>query len=60
MRQTRIEKSRRPAARARRYADETAALPDSLDPRDPDIVRAKRLRPRPGGGGDAAGRSYRS
>ncbi|MFF3714425.1 hypothetical protein [Streptomyces prasinus] len=57
MRQTRIEKSRRPAARARRYADETAALPDSLDPRDPDIVRAKRLRP---GGGDAAGRSYRS
>ncbi|MFD3732991.1 hypothetical protein [Streptomyces sp. NPDC058632] len=57
MRQTRIEKSRRPAARARRYADETAALLDSLDPRDPDIVRAKRLGRRPKGGRDAAGRS---
>ncbi|WP_431987415.1 hypothetical protein [Streptomyces griseoflavus] len=43
MRQTRIEKPRRPA-RSRRYADEGSALPDSLDPRDPDIVRAKRLR----------------
>ncbi|MFF8033834.1 MULTISPECIES: hypothetical protein [unclassified Streptomyces] len=43
MRQTRIEKPRRPA-RARRYADETSALIEPLDPRDPDIVRAKRLR----------------
>ncbi|MFC9112577.1 MULTISPECIES: hypothetical protein [Streptomyces] len=43
MRQMRIEKSRRPA-RHRRYADETAVFPESLDPRDPDIVRAKRLR----------------
>ncbi|WP_439812422.1 hypothetical protein [Streptomyces sp. P9-2] len=42
MRQTRIEKTRRPA-RHRRYTDETAAFPESLDPRDPDIVRAKRL-----------------
>ncbi|MEU3142905.1 MULTISPECIES: hypothetical protein [unclassified Streptomyces] len=57
MRQTRIEKTRRPAARARRYADETAALLDSLDPRDPDIVRAKRLGPRPKDGHGAAGRS---
>ncbi|MFC5956049.1 hypothetical protein ACFP51_16705 [Streptomyces pratens] len=57
MRQTRIEKSRRPAARARRYADETAALLDSLDPRDPDIVRAKRLGPRPRNGQDTSGRS---
>src|SRR5688500_9957177 len=46
MRRTRIEKPRRPA-RARRYADETSGLIDPLDPRDPDIVRAKRLRPRP-------------
>ncbi|GAA3171454.1 MULTISPECIES: hypothetical protein [Actinomycetes] len=45
MRQTRIEKPRRPA-RARRYAQERAAIIDSLDPRDPDIVRAKRLRQR--------------
>ncbi|CAL9564617.1 MULTISPECIES: hypothetical protein [Streptomyces] len=43
MRQMRIEKTRRPA-RYRRYTDETAAFPESLDPRDPDIVRAKRLR----------------
>lgn len=43
MRQTRIEKTRRPA-RYRRYSDEAAAFPESLDPRDPDIVRAKRLR----------------
>ncbi|GAB2774815.1 hypothetical protein GCM10027073_04420 [Streptomyces chlorus] len=57
MRQTRIEKSRRPAARARRYADETAALLDSFDPRDPDIVRAKRLGPRPKSGRDATGQS---
>ncbi|MEU9353046.1 hypothetical protein AB0D65_19100 [Streptomyces griseoloalbus] len=46
MRQTRIEKPRRPA-RARRYADATPAPFESLDPRDPDIVRAKRLRPPP-------------
>ncbi|MEU7473376.1 hypothetical protein AB0A94_33495 [Streptomyces sp. NPDC044984] len=45
MRRTRIGKTRRPA-RTRRYADETSGLLDSLDPRDPDIVRAKRLRPR--------------
>ncbi|WP_435596269.1 hypothetical protein [Streptomyces albogriseolus] len=43
MRQTRIEKARRPA-RYRRYTDETAAFPESLDPCDPEIVRAKRLR----------------
>ncbi|CAL9311381.1 hypothetical protein SUDANB66_04810 [Streptomyces sp. SudanB66_2053] len=42
MRQVRIEKTRRPA-RYRRYTDETPAFPESLDPRDPDIVRAKRL-----------------
>ncbi|MEZ3182503.1 hypothetical protein KYY02_28755 [Streptomyces pimonensis] len=54
MRRTRIEKPRRPA-RARRYADETSGLADSLDPRDPDVVRAKRLRPRwEGRGGDGA------
>ncbi|WAX80625.1 hypothetical protein [Streptomyces sp. KMM 9044] len=57
MRQTRIEKTRRPAARARRHTDETATLFESLDPRDPDIVRAKRLGRRPQGGRDAAGRS---
>ncbi|MEW1869679.1 hypothetical protein AB0420_16350 [Streptomyces caelestis] len=45
MRQTRIEKPRRPA-RTRRYADETSGPAGSLDPRDPDIVRAKRLRSR--------------
>ncbi|MFD7688069.1 hypothetical protein [Streptomyces sp. NPDC059781] len=55
MRQTRIEKPRRPA-RTRRYADETSGLAGSLDPRDPDIVRAKRLRARPAGG-DGAGTS---
>ncbi|MFF5978269.1 hypothetical protein ACFY78_05380 [Streptomyces olindensis] len=38
----RIEKTRR-TARARRYADEAFGLRDVLDPRDPDIVRAKRL-----------------
>ncbi|GGW89367.1 hypothetical protein GCM10010297_08550 [Streptomyces malachitofuscus] len=43
MRRTRIEKPRRPA-RSRRYADEMSATVESLDPRDPDIVRAKRLR----------------
>ncbi|MEV7790092.1 hypothetical protein AB0O72_32720 [Streptomyces sp. NPDC088106] len=45
MRQMRIEKPRRPA-RSRRYTEETSALVESLDPRDPDIVRAKRLRSR--------------
>ncbi|WP_461074234.1 hypothetical protein [Streptomyces deserti] len=43
MRQMRIEKRRRPA-HARRYAEEPFALREALDPRDPDIVRAKRLR----------------
>ncbi|CAL9596433.1 hypothetical protein [Streptomyces sp. Tu 3180] len=43
MRRTRIEKPRRPA-RARRHTEETAAPVGSFDPRDPDIVRAKRLR----------------
>jgi hypothetical protein len=42
MKRMRIEKTRR-TVRARRYADEAFALPDALDPRDPDIVRAKRL-----------------
>ncbi|MHC3468584.1 hypothetical protein ACYF6T_07710 [Streptomyces sp. 7R007] len=42
MRQTRIDKRRLPA-RARRDADDPSALGDVLDPRDPDIVRAKRL-----------------
>jgi hypothetical protein len=42
MKRMRIEKTRR-AVRARRYADEPFALHDALDPRDPDIVRAKRL-----------------
>lgn len=42
MRRTRIQKPRRPA-RSRRYADEMSATAQSLDPRDPDIVRAKRL-----------------
>ncbi|MFC5636769.1 hypothetical protein [Streptomyces bullii] len=47
----RIEKTRRPV-RARRYADEPFALRDALDPRDPDIVRAKRLRLEEQGGTD--------
>ncbi|WP_369196353.1 hypothetical protein [Streptomyces djakartensis] len=42
MKRMRIEKNRR-TTRARRYADEPFALSDALDPRDPDIVRAKRL-----------------
>ncbi|NJP49483.1 hypothetical protein HCJ93_05175 [Streptomyces sp. SBST2-5] len=51
MRRTRIEKPRRRAG-ARRYQDATPArgsaqqtcgLRASLDPRDPDVVRAKRL-----------------
>ncbi|WP_437030863.1 hypothetical protein [Streptomyces sp. enrichment culture] len=48
----RIEKPRRPA-RTRRYADEAPPFTGSLDPRDPDIVRAKRLAREP----DAPGRS---
>ncbi|MFE9766358.1 hypothetical protein ACFYPC_17815 [Streptomyces sp. NPDC005808] len=43
MRQTRIEKRRRPV-RVRRYEDEAGSFRDALDPRDPDIVRAKSLR----------------
>ncbi|MBC9724693.1 hypothetical protein [Streptomyces sp. TRM68367] len=45
MRQTRIDRRRRPI-RARRYADDPYAPAEvlDLDPRDPDIVRAKRLR----------------
>ena len=43
MRRMRIEKPRR-TVRARRYVDEPSALREALDPRDPDIVRAKRLR----------------
>ncbi|MEU9183314.1 hypothetical protein AB0D14_01850 [Streptomyces sp. NPDC048484] len=46
MRQTRIEKSRR-SVRVRPYQDEEQygeGLLSGLDPRDPDIVRAKRLR----------------
>ncbi|WP_367323980.1 hypothetical protein [Streptomyces sp. HUAS ZL42] len=44
MRRTRIEKRRRPV-RVRPDEDDTRALSDVLDPRDPDIVRAKALRP---------------
>jgi hypothetical protein len=51
MKRMRIEKTRR-TVRARRYADEPFALPDALDPRDPDIVRAKRLALRKQGGSD--------
>ncbi|MEV5428721.1 hypothetical protein [Streptomyces sp. NPDC052701] len=51
MRRMRIEKPRRPV-RARRYTDEPFALREALDPRDPDVVRAKRLRPRPEGRDD--------
>ncbi|WP_188114178.1 MULTISPECIES: hypothetical protein [Streptomyces] len=46
MRQTRIEKTRR-SVRVRPYQDEEQygdGLLSGLDPRDPDIVRAKRLR----------------
>ncbi|MCX4861242.1 hypothetical protein [Streptomyces canus] len=49
MRRTRIEKQRRPV-RARRYPDETYGTVDALDPRDPDIVRAKRLQTARNGG----------
>ncbi|GGX60360.1 hypothetical protein GCM10010515_30200 [Streptomyces fructofermentans] len=52
MRQTRIEKRRR-SVPVRPYEDEEnhgGGLLSGLDPRDPDIVRAKRLRaPREGG-----------
>ncbi|GHD26145.1 hypothetical protein GCM10010313_64650 [Streptomyces violarus] len=51
MKQMRIEKTRR-TVRARRYADEAFALRDALDPRDPDIVRAKRLALEEQGGSD--------
>ncbi|WP_328503650.1 hypothetical protein OG828_37065 [Streptomyces sp. NBC_00457] len=49
MRRTRIEKARRPA-RTRHDADDLYAR--ALDPRDPDIVRAKRLRLAGNGGTD--------
>jgi len=49
MRQTRIEKPRR-SVRVRRDPGETYGLSDLLDFRDPDIVRAKRLRSAPRGG----------
>ncbi|MDT0397954.1 MULTISPECIES: hypothetical protein [Streptomyces] len=48
MRQTRIEKSRRPS-RSRHPYDDPSPL---TDPRDPDIVRAKRLRARAEGRGE--------
>ncbi|MFE9770082.1 hypothetical protein ACFYOV_00065 [Streptomyces sp. NPDC005931] len=60
MRRTRIEKQRR-TSRARRHADEAYTPFESLDPRDPDIVRAKRLRLQERLGADeAAGHSSRS
>ncbi|MFJ2833438.1 hypothetical protein ACIPC1_38855 [Streptomyces sp. NPDC087263] len=43
MRRTRIEKRRR-SVRVRRYDDEVGSFREALDPRDPDIVRAKGLR----------------
>ncbi|WP_405909257.1 MULTISPECIES: hypothetical protein [unclassified Streptomyces] len=43
MRRTRIEQRRR-SVRVRRYEDEGRSFRDALDPRDPDIVRAKGLR----------------
>ncbi|GAA3792229.1 hypothetical protein GCM10022403_027830 [Streptomyces coacervatus] len=51
MRRTRIEKRRRPA-RARRFEDGTHAWSDVLDPRDADIVHAKRLQRGRNGGID--------
>ncbi|MEU0411753.1 hypothetical protein ABZ307_28580 [Streptomyces griseorubiginosus] len=42
MRRKRIEQRRR-AVRARPHQDEPYGTLDLLDPRDPDIVRAKRL-----------------
>ncbi|BFO20560.1 hypothetical protein SHKM778_69480 [Streptomyces sp. KM77-8] len=50
MRQTRIEKSRRPS-RPRHPYDDLSSL---TDPRDPDIVRAKRLPGRGRGEGGTA------
>ncbi|WP_369238335.1 hypothetical protein AB5J56_33875 [Streptomyces sp. R21] len=41
MRRTRIEKPRR-GVRVRRDTDDTLSLSALLDPRDPEIVRAKR------------------
>lgn len=49
MRRTRIEKRRRPV-RAARHPDGTYGPVDLLDPRDPEIVRAKRLRTAQHGG----------
>lgn len=51
MRRTRIEQRRRPV-RARRYPDEPYGTLDLLDPRDPDVVRAKRLLTARNGGTD--------
>lgn len=51
MKRMRIEKTRR-TVRARRHADETFGLRDLLDPRDADIVRAKRLSLEERNGGD--------
>ncbi|GGY39628.1 hypothetical protein GCM10010384_53260 [Streptomyces djakartensis] len=53
MKRMRIEKTRR-AVRTRRHPDEPFALPDLLDPRDPEIVRAKRLALEEQGGGDGS------
>ena len=47
MRQLQINKVHQ-AARAHRHQDDTQVLP--LDPRDPDIVRAKRLQRASGAG----------
>lgn len=46
MRRTRIEKRRR-SVRVRPYPEDTHAWSEVLDPRDPDIVRAKQLRRAP-------------
>ncbi|MDN3021036.1 hypothetical protein [Streptomyces sp. S.PB5] len=51
MRRTRIERPRR-STRVRPGTEDTYGLDDLLDPRDPDIVRAKRVRPARHGGGD--------
>jgi hypothetical protein len=53
MRRTRIERQRR-SARVRPGAEDTYGFGDLLDLRDPDLVRAKRLRPASArhGGGD--------
>ncbi|MEU6377841.1 hypothetical protein [Streptomyces sp. NPDC046909] len=52
MRRTRIEKPRRRSGRVRPGTEETYSFGDVLDPRDPDIVRAKRLRSARHGGDD--------